>query len=200
MISKSIKNVNKHQNASKCTKKHQKHQNRVLTWSNVIKNGMFHDNLSLLKFFSKSESLFQVINQAVDDHTRDNTLFAINSKRASPVEVAAEALEVEVLSNDLNKASNAAVTGNVEPPRDGVVSQFEFSRLFQNSKIFADICGNFSRGSLRIGSAICGKSGLHQSPSSLFEWRRVSRHLLGRISGNFQSFFFGPLMFIFGGK
>ena len=77
--------------------------------------------------------ILQVINQAVDDHTRDNMLFAINSKRASPVEVASEAMEETGAANyasstDLSRggeASAAAAAPAVAPEpqtRDGVVS------------------------------------------------------------------------------
>ena len=63
--------------------------------------------------------------------SRDNTLFAITSKRASPVEIAAEAVEeiakpfyVEASSSDLKrtKSSNIFAKVNIDPPnKEGVV-------------------------------------------------------------------------------
>ncbi len=114
------------------------------------------DLLSVKSDDSDADSdCFVVINQAVDDHTRDNTLFAINSKRSSPVEVASEAVEdiatIQWLSsNDVSlaglsapapvaaavavspMASVAASAVNNEPPcRDGVVRYFNSFRKFQ---------------------------------------------------------------------
>ena len=82
-----------------------------------------------------SES-FVVINQAVlpDDVTRDTALFAINSKRASPVEVATEAFEeandaltsfdikVDVTAPPSEPVSLTGVPQETPPPREGVVS------------------------------------------------------------------------------
>lgn len=153
------------------------------------------DLLSVKSDDSDADSeCFVVINQAVDDHTRDNTLFTINSKRGSPVEVAAEAMEEVILSSvsaqDLSSKSPSVSLGPMattpvapEPRvRDGIVSL----NKFQSPKlklIFADFGGYFSRWTLRTGSAVCGKSSLYQSPGCLFERRRMSCYLLGGISG-----------------
>ena len=92
------------------------------------------DLLSVRSDDSDADSeCFVVINQASDDTARDNTLFAINSKRASPVEVAAEAVEelpasIHCSSQDLRPSGAASVASNVptvEPQvsREGVVSK-----------------------------------------------------------------------------
>ena len=92
-----------------------------------------------------------MINQVAEDSARDNTLFAITSKRASPVEVAAEAVEesaapvIYASSSDLKNSSTPKSSSNiasVAPPplqipppiakEEGVVCIFkhEFTRCF----------------------------------------------------------------------
>ena len=96
---------------------------------------------------------FVMINQVAEDSARDNTLFAITSKRASPVEVAAEAVEesaapvIYASSSDLknnqtttpksssNIASVAPPPPQIPPPiakEEGVVCIFFFNSNFQN--------------------------------------------------------------------
>ena len=65
-----------------------------------------------------SES-FVVIDQAVTEDTVDSTLFAIHSKRASPVEFATEVTEDD-LKSYVSTPSKSGV--NLEAKRDGVVS------------------------------------------------------------------------------
>lgn len=108
------------------------------------------DLLSVKSDDSDADSeCFVVINQAVDDHTRDNTLFAINSKRGSPdVEVAAEAMEEVILSSvsaqDLSSKSPSvslgpmATTPVVPEPRvrDGIVRNPRFVTFDQKYMTF----------------------------------------------------------------
>ena len=91
------------------------------------------DLLSVRSDDSDADSeCFVVINQSVDDHGRDNTLFTINSKRASPVEVACEAVEelpstIQIASShsssqDLsNKPAQNVPTVEPQVSREGVV-------------------------------------------------------------------------------
>ena len=74
-----------------------------------------------------------MINQAVDDHTIDNTLFAINSKRASPVEIASEAIEdvgamCDLKSGGSGTPSAATPSATLPEPmtRDGIVRYSRF--------------------------------------------------------------------------
>ena len=81
---------------------------------------------------------FVVINSQTEDAARDNHLFAITSKRTSPVEYAAEATEevaastFVVPSSDLGIKSSASSSANVamvSPPKEednGVVGTFTF--------------------------------------------------------------------------
>ena len=100
---------------------------------------------------------FVMINQVAEDSARDNTLFAITSKRASPVEVAAEAVEesaapvIYASSSDLknnqtttpksssNIASVAPPPPQIPPPiakEEGVVCIFFSILIFKTFVLF----------------------------------------------------------------
>ena len=107
--------------------------NRVTTptlkSSNVATPTSEEDLLSVRSDDSDADSeCFVVINQATDE-MRDNTLFTINSKRASPVEVAYEAMEelpAAIQSSQVIKQPQVVASSVVEPaaqvPREGVVN------------------------------------------------------------------------------
>ncbi len=95
----------------------------------------------------------------------DDTLFAISSKRESPVEVACEAMEDNSLYNsDLNLPSAASASNfNVsieEPPREreGVVrtkrQAFDLAENGSTLARFADIRGHFSHWTSGTGTTI----------------------------------------------
>ena len=110
----------------------------TLKGGNIATPTSEEDLLSVRSDDSDADSeCFVVINQSVDDHGRDNTLFTINSKRGSPVEVACEAVEelpstIQMASShsssqDLSHRPAQTTTTNVpnvEPQvsREGVVS------------------------------------------------------------------------------
>lgn len=89
------------------------------------------DLLSVKSDDSDADSeCFVVINQSVDDLARDNALFAINSKRASPVEIAAEAVEdVASTFSSLDLGGQPTKSASIDPPnKEGVVSTTHLTR------------------------------------------------------------------------
>merc|ERR1712018_983217 len=86
------------------------------------------DLLSVKSDDSDADSeAFVMINQVAEDSARDNTLFAITSKRASPVEVAAEAVEEsaapviyasssDLKNNQTTTPKSSSIIASVAPP------------------------------------------------------------------------------------